>query len=134
VASGTVASLAAVFVYLLIRKNILVYFSATALFLILGFWSSSRARENFHRKDPHEVVIDEFASLFLVYLFIPFSMKILVIGFLLFRFFDIVKIPPIKRLEDLPGGFGIMLDDIAAAVLTNIILQVLVFGFRPFFY
>ena len=63
----------------------------------------------------------------LVYLFVPFSAKFLITGFILFRIFDIFKIPPIKKLQAYPAGYGIMLDDIAAAILTNIVLQVLRF-------
>ena len=125
VAPGTVASLLGVFLYLLVRNYPTLYFSLTAILLAVGFWSSTAAEKNFSKKDPRQIVIDEFSSVLLVYLFIPFSLKFLIIGFLLFRFFDIVKIPPIKKLEALPGGLGIMLDDIAAAILANFILQVL---------
>ena len=130
IASGTVASLAGLAVYVLVRDNTSLYFSLTILFLVLGFWSASSARQYFRDRDPHEIVIDEFSSMMLVYLFIPFSAKFLIAGFLLFRLFDILKLPPIKRLESLPGGYGIMLDDIAAAILTNLILQVLRFSFQ----
>jgi len=126
-ASGTMASAAALPLYILIKNNAFVYFFTTAALVALGFWSSSRAGRDFSENDPHEIVIDEFSSMLLVYLFIPFSVKFLITGFLLFRFFDIFKIPPIKKLEKLPGARGIMLDDIAAAILTNLILQVLTF-------
>ncbi|NQU95535.1 MAG: phosphatidylglycerophosphatase A [Candidatus Omnitrophica bacterium] len=125
VAPGTVASLLGVLLYLAVRNHPALYFSLTAILLAVGFWSSTVAEKNFSKKDPREIVIDEFSSVLLIYLFIPFSLKFLIIGFLLFRFFDIVKIPPIKKLEALPGGLGIMLDDIAAAVLANLILQVI---------
>lgn len=130
-APGTVASLLAVFVYLLIKNNPFLYFSLTVFLLALGFWSASGAEKDFPGNDPPQIVIDEFSSMLAVYLFVPFNWKFLIIGFLLFRFFDIFKIPAIKRLEALPGGYGIMLDDIAAAALTNIILQVLRFSLFP---
>lgn len=133
IASGTAASLAALFLYILIRGNTLVYFSLTALFLAAGFWSSSKAARFFEGNDPSEIVIDEFSAMFLVFLFVPASPILLITGFLLFRFFDIFKPPPIRKLERLPGGLGIMLDDIASAVLTNLILQALSFVFRSFF-
>ena len=125
VAPGTVASLLGVLLYLVVRNHPALYFSLTVILLAVGFWSSTVAEKNFSKKDPRQIIIDEFSSVLLVYLFIPFSLKFLIIGFLLFRFFDIVKIPPIKKLEALPGGLGIMLDDIAAAILANFILQVL---------
>ena len=127
VASGTAASLAGALIYFLTGGNNPFYLVITALFLIAGFWSSSSAEENFGKKDPREVVIDEFSAMLLCFAFLPYSPKLLVTGFILFRIFDILKMPAIKRLEALPGGYGIMLDDIAAAILTNIILQVLRF-------
>jgi len=122
---GTAASLAAIPIYLLVKENTPLYLIVTALFLAIGFWSASGAEGQFRRKDPPQIVIDEFASMFLVYLFIPYDPRLLVIGFVLFRIFDIFKLPPLKKLEKLPRACGIMLDDIAAAILANLILQVL---------
>ena len=126
-APGTAASLLAVFVYFLVRSNVPLHFFLTVFFLALGFWSTSRAENSFSRKDPPQIVIDEFSSMLLAYLFIPFRLKFVIVGFFLFRFLDIFKIPPIKKLQTLPKGYGIMLDDIAAAILTNLVLQILRF-------
>ena len=120
---GTAASLAALPIYILVRDNLILYFLLVVFSLAVGFWSSSVAEDSFQKKDPPQIVIDEFSSLFLVYLFIPFSLKFLVTGFLLYRVFDIFKIPPIKKIQRLPAGYGIMLDDMASAILTNLILQ-----------
>ncbi len=130
VAPGTIASLLALPFYILVKDNLVAHFLIIAVSLILGFWSTSlvcKARFFHGTSDPSQVVIDEFSSTFIVFLFVPFSIKFLVIGFLLFRTADIFKIPPIKKLEKLPAGYGIMLDDIAAAILANIVLQVLRF-------
>jgi len=124
-APGTLASGLGVLVYLMVRGNTPLYLTLTACLLALGFWSASGAERTFRRKDPPEIVIDEFSSMLLVYLFVPFNVKFLITGFVLFRILDIFKIPPIKKLQKLPAGWGIMLDDIAAAILANIILQVL---------
>lgn len=132
VAPGTLASLAALPFCVLLKDTPFLYFFITGFLLVLGFWASSRAEKAFSKKDPPEIVIDEFASMFLVYAFVPPNAKFLIAGFLLFRVFDIFKIPPLKKLQVLPQGYGIMLDDIAAAILTNIILQAL--RFSPFFY
>lgn len=67
-------------------------------------------------KDPQQIVIDEFAGFFIAISFFPWTLSHLLIGFLLFRFFDITKFPPIRRLETVPYGFGIMLDDMLAGV------------------
>jgi len=127
-APGTVASALGVGLYFLVRADNLAHLLLTFLFLILGFWSSQAALKEFPGKnDPREIVIDEFSSMLIVYLFIPFSLKFVILGFLIFRALDIFKIPPIKKLESFPGGYGIMLDDIAAAIFANLILQLLKF-------
>ena len=76
------------------------------------------------KKDPSCIVIDEFAGYMASLLFLPLSWGYIIAAFVLFRFFDILKPPPLKRLEDVfNGGFGIMADDIGAAVYTNLVLQ-----------
>lgn len=124
--SGTFASLAGVVVYLLIRHNPYIYLGITALLIIAGFIVSNRAQAFFASRDPHEVVIDEVCGMLITYMMLPHKTSIIIIGFFLFRLFDIVKIYPINRLERLNKGWGIMLDDIAAGVFANIILQVIV--------
>jgi phosphatidylglycerophosphatase A len=85
------------------------------------------------RKDPSEVILDEFAAMPLVYLFNPMGdsmhggtkvgLLFILLGFLLFRLFDITKPFGIKALEKLPGGLGIVLDDVMAAVYANLALH-----------
>lgn len=126
---GTFASLFGLFIYLLIRNNIIVYLVATAIFIILGFAVCGKAERFFKKRDPSEVVIDELCGMLIVYILVPFKISNLVIGFILFRLIDIIKIYPIGRLERLKKGWSIMLDDIAAGIITNIILQILSFIF-----
>jgi len=81
------------------------------------------------KKDPSEVILDEFAAMPLVFLFNPHvhggatSFVFILLGFLFFRLLDITKPFGIKALEKLPGGFGIVLDDVMAAVYANLGLQ-----------
>ncbi len=82
------------------------------------------------KKDPSEVILDEFAAMPLVFLFNPYvyqntksSLLFILLGFLLFRLFDITKPFGIKTLERLPGGFGIVLDDVMAAIYANLALH-----------
>ncbi len=124
-APGTLASLLGAGLYLLIRNNTFFYLTLTVVLLVLGFWASGRAEKSFRRKDPPQIVIDEFSSVLLVYMFVPFSVKFLIMGLVFFRIFDIFKITPVKKLQALPAGWGIMLDDIAAAIFANILLQVI---------
>lgn len=81
------------------------------------------------KKDPSEVILDEFAAMPLVFLFNPHvyggatSLVFILLGFLFFRLFDITKPFGIRALERLPGGFGIVLDDVMAAIYANLALQ-----------
>ncbi len=82
------------------------------------------ARES-GRDDPSFVVIDEVAGQMITLLGAPLRWKCLIASFILFRVFDILKPPPVRRLESLPGGMGIMLDDVGAGLYALIVVQVL---------
>ena len=92
---------------------------------VAGVWSSSMV-EPIWGKDPARVVIDEVAGMCIGLLFLPVHIKYLLCAFILFRFFDIVKPLLIRKMELLPGGWGIMMDDVLAGFYTNIILQAIV--------
>ncbi len=95
----------------------------------LGIWAASRTEKLLARKDPGIVVADEVAGQLITFLFIPLGMSlnwwILLAGFLLFRLFDIWKPYPIRRLEALESGLGIMADDILAGVYAAATLTLL---------
>ena len=97
-APGTFASILAAALYFVIKGHAAVYLTVTCVLLIAGFWASSVAEKEFPKKDPRQIVIDEFASMLLVYLFVPYSPKLFVAGFIIFRLLDIFKIPPLKTL------------------------------------
>jgi phosphatidylglycerophosphatase A len=83
-------------------------------------------------KDPQFVVIDEVAGQLITLVAIPVSWKSLLLGFILFRGFDIVKPPPVRQLEHLPEGVGIVLDDVGAGLYALVVMQlVLHFGLLP---
>lgn len=77
------------------------------------------------KKDPQWVVIDEVAGQLITFIAVPLSWKSLLLGFILFRGFDIVKPPPIRWLEGLPEGTGIVVDDVAAGIYALIVMQLL---------
>ena len=102
----------------------LILFSA--LCVPLGSWS----QEFYGRKDPGPCVLDEAAGICLTLLFLPslagwHELWVLVAGFIAFRIFDVTKPPPARQLERLPAGWGILVDDLAAAVYANLLCQVL---------
>jgi phosphatidylglycerophosphatase A len=125
---GTVAAIATVLIWVV---AIAQPFSVTAIVstimvTIYGVWGASKVEAEWG-KDSSRVVIDEVSGMMITLLFIPITMFNLMIGLLLFRFFDIVKPLFIKRLEILPKGWGVMADDVLAGIYSNIILQILLY-------
>ena len=125
VAQGTIASMAGLIIYLLIHTHTTLYLPITIICLIVGFLVSHRAERLFGGKDPKEIVIDDLCGVLLVFIYIPFKPLYIIVGFISYRLLDICKLYPINKLEKLPAGWGIMLDDIAAGLYANIILHVL---------
>jgi phosphatidylglycerophosphatase A len=96
-----------------------------AIAIAVGIPAATRVARASGNKDPQQVVIDEVAGQWITLLFAPVSWKTLLAGFILFRGFDIVKPPPVRQLEKLPGGTGIVLDDVAAGMFALAIMQLL---------
>ena len=90
---------------------------------VLSIVLSSRPQEVFGKDDPREVIIDECAGQLITFFFVPLTLNNLALGFLLFRFFDIVKPFPIYKMEELEGGIGITMDDVVAGVFANVSLM-----------
>jgi len=95
-------------------------------FCLIGIWASGRTAAIFGRKDPSEAVVDEVMGQLITYCFVPFgaSWPFILVGFLLFRLFDIIKPFPCKSVEGLGGGLGICADDIIAGVYAGLCLAV----------
>ena len=103
-----------------------------ALVTLVGTPSAAQVSRASGLKDPQFVVIDEVAGQLITLIAVPVSWKSLLLGFILFRGFDIVKPPPVRQLERLPEGYGIVLDDVAAGLYALLVMQVaLHFGFLP---
>ncbi len=125
-APGTVASLVAVVAYFLlyqINSYLPLWF---LIFLIpIAIWGSGKYEASTNRQDPQEIVVDEWVGQFICFIGIEPSPSALVAGFVLFRIFDIIKLPPVQGLEELPNGVGVVADDVAAGIIGWAIL----FGF-----
>ena len=87
--------------------------------IVLGIWSGSLAERHFRWRDPGPVVIDEVVGMWITLALIPLTPAAIIAGFFLFRLADIVKPFPSARLEALPGGWGIMADDIVAGLYAH---------------
>ncbi len=102
-------------------------FSGIAGISVLAVWVSQKAENLLGKKDPSAIVIDEVAGLCLTLFLVPLGWLSLCAGFLLFRFFDILKPWPANRAEKLTGGLGIVLDDLVAGVYAHLVLRLLLF-------
>lgn len=92
---------------------------AGCLCFLIGVWLSQRAISVSGLKDPQFVVCDEFFAFAWVYMYVPITGVTAVLGFILFRLFDITKPGPVSWAERLPGGWGVMADDAVAAVFAG---------------
>ena len=94
---------------------------------LVAIKASDKAAEVLGEKDPQVIVVDEVVGQLIVFLFIPFAASwwVIAAGFVLFRFFDIVKPFPINKVQEMPGGLGICADDIVAGIFGGIALNVL---------
>jgi phosphatidylglycerophosphatase A len=128
---GTWGSLGAVLTWALIARTLpphllipgaLIY---CALATAIGIPAATLTARASHRDDPSHVVIDEVAGQMLTLVAAPLTWKAQLAGFILFRAFDIVKPPPIRWLERLPEGVGIVVDDLGAGLYGFIVLQLL---------
>ena len=129
-APGTFGSLVGVGIFwLLVRVNPLVIVVAILAVTFAGIWAGSRVEQVSGRKDPGKVVVDEVAgqmiALFPLTLFPRWSTGAVILSFILFRFFDIVKPYPANRLQDLDGGMGIMFDDLVAGVYAAVVVSII---------
>ena len=103
-----------------------------ALTVTIGIPAATRVSRASGLKDPQWVVIDEVAGQLITLIAVPISWKSLLLGIILFRGFDIVKPPPLHRLEQLPEGVGIVLDDVGAGLYALAVMQIVLhFGLLP---
>ncbi len=124
---GSVAAAAYCVVWLLVAENISTVWSivlALAI-LFLGTWSSYKVESGWGH-DSSKVVIDEVAGMMITLLWAPVDFKYALAGFILFRFFDILKPLGIKSAERLPGGWGVMADDVLAGVYAFALLRLVI--------
>ena len=100
--------------------------SIVLILMVIGFsvWIAGEAEKILGEKDPGCIVIDEIAGMAVTLVGIPFTLQTAVAGFLLFRFFDITKPPPIRTVDrEMHGGAGIVLDDVIAGIFANMVLR-----------
>jgi len=121
--SGTLASVAAVIIFLLIKTRF-YFLIFTGIAILFSFLLTSRAEKIFKEKDCKKIVIDDFSGMLLALLFVPYDIRFVVCAFILFRVFDAFKIPPIDKIERFRGAAGVVGDDLMAGFYSLIALQI----------
>jgi phosphatidylglycerophosphatase A len=127
IAPGTWGSLAAIAVWFIIIDSIstITFIVVIVIIFTFGVYTSSVTERYLKKKDPSIIIIDEWVGQWITLLFLHKSLKWGLVAFALFRLFDIWKPYPIKTIEKIQGGWGIMLDDVVAGVYALLVLSVL---------
>ena len=120
--SGTFGTLASIPIYLALAwpGSTAIYLWGTAALTLIAVWGCHAAERHYGSKDPGEAVADEMAGFLVTMAFFPLSAGPVILGFFVFRAMDIIKPFPARRLERLPGGWGIVADDVFAGVWANV--------------
>jgi phosphatidylglycerophosphatase A len=126
---GTIGTVVAIPFSLLLNrlavKNTLLAVLILAGSIVCAIWLSTKGARILKQKDPQVIVIDEIVGFLVANFLASPEWTTLLCGFVLFRFFDIAKVFPTNRLEQLPGGAGIVLDDVMAGLYTLVTLRLL---------
>lgn len=126
VAPGTFGTLAAVPLFWLISGlPIYIYLLITLVVIGVAVWAATVTERIYGRRDPGQIVADEVAGYLVTMILIPPTAINIVAGFFLFRLFDIVKPPPVRSLEKLPRGWGVVIDDVAAGAYACVCMHLI---------
>jgi phosphatidylglycerophosphatase A len=133
-APGTFGSiLGLLFYFFMSGLHLLPAFFLMIFFIIIAVRVSGAAEKILEKKDPGSIVIDEIAGMAVTFYALPLNLMIGITGFIVFRFFDILKPFPIKYLESkFKGGVGIVIDDVVAGIMGNIVLHIIVYLAKAF--
>ena len=123
-APGTLGTLVAIPIYYFLSEIPFPLYEITLTgFFFLAVWVSEKTEAVLGKKDDSRIVIDEMMGFFITMLWVTKTPLFILVGFILFRFFDIFKPFPIRRFEKVRGGFGVVLDDVMAGIFANVILR-----------
>ena len=123
IAPGTWGSMGALILWLFLPVTTSVHLSVILLLFVLGVYSSHKVAKYMQVHDPSEVVIDEAVGMGISLFMLPHSYGLYLLAFIVFRIFDILKPSLIYQVQNLPGGWGIMLDDVLAGLFTLAIVS-----------
>ena len=127
IAPGTVGSIIGLLVFWLIKDYAsftIEMFVAAALFFA-GVWASTIVEQVLERHDPGVVIVDEVLGMLVALMLLPPTITVMIVAFLLFRVFDIIKPYPARWCEQLSRGWGIMMDDVVAGLYVNVLIHII---------
>lgn len=126
---GTTGTLAAIPIYFFLSHLSPIYYMAIVLgSTYIAIWASDGAEVLLQSKDCRHIVIDEMVGFMVTMFMVPPTLRNILLGFFLFRAFDIIKPFPIRAVEErVRGGYGVVLDDIIAGIYANLIIHILRF-------
>ena len=123
IAPGTWGSMGALILWLFLPVTTSVHLSVILILFVLGVYSSQQVAKYMQVHDPSEVVIDEAVGMGISLFMLPHSYGLYLLAFIVFRIFDILKPSFIYQVQNFPGGWGIMLDDVLAGLFTLAIVS-----------
>lgn len=126
IAPGTFGTLAAIPLFWLISGfPIYLYFLITIVLTLIFIWASTVTEEIYNERDPGKIVADEVSGYLVTMILVPPTAVNMALGFILFRLFDILKPPPVRKFEKLPRGWGVVIDDVAAGVYACVCMHLI---------
>lgn len=134
--AGSVAAAALLFFFkddvsiFFLKENVSLFLLAYLAFLALATYVSNGAKEIYGKDDPGQIVIDEVAGILITFFLIPLTWRTILLGLVLFRFFDIVKPYPVHKFEEMDEGLGVVMDDVVAGIYANISLVTLMMSYE----
>lgn len=132
IAPGTFGTIVAIpLCYVFSEVNLSLAVSGMLLLILVAIWIAQAAETILAKTDPGAIVIDEIAGMVVTLIGVPFHLTSVVSGFLIFRALDIAKPFPIRTLERrLPGGIGVVLDDVVAGIYSNLLVRFILYIFN----
>ena len=123
-APGSMASIVGALMAMALSNNGFLFFVVLIAVTVLGFMVSGPMETITGKKDPGCVVIDEVAGVMIAFFALPLQWNVIIVAYFLFRAFDMFKIYPVNKFEEIGGGTGIMMDDLVAGLYTNLIMHI----------
>lgn len=116
--------------YLFMPQYAIKFWLYYIAFLAITIFLSNDSKETFGTEDSKHIIIDESAGQIITFFLHPLSWRVLLLGFLLYRFFDIVKPFPVYKFEEIEDGLGVTMDDVAAGVMANVSLFIIIWAYH----